>query len=104
MTDLSIDITQMNSSLFCHISQKQHIAKFITIINGKVQKIIPLNAFNTASYVRKVQFLILVMENHDEQRFSIIEVISGKREGYEGRAQQNAMKEGVREFLVKTED
>ncbi|HFO2964926.1 TPA: hypothetical protein ACHJHA_004761, partial [Escherichia coli] len=77
---------------------------FITIINGKVQKIIPLNAFNTASYVRKVQFLILVMENHDEQRFSIIEVISGKREGYEGRAQQNAMKEGVREFLVKTED
>nr|QKQ33729.1 hypothetical protein HPE44_03710 [Escherichia coli] len=38
--------------------------------------------------------LILVMENHDEQRFSIIEVISGKREGYEGRAQQNAMKEG----------
>ncbi|EMV90713.1 hypothetical protein AC45_4659 [Escherichia coli 2-210-07_S3_C3] len=47
MTDLSIDITQMNSSLFCNISQKQHIAKFITIINGKVQKIIPLNAFNT---------------------------------------------------------
>jgi hypothetical protein len=31
-------------------------------------------------------------------------VISGKREGYEGRAQQNAMKEGVRGFLVKTED
>jgi hypothetical protein len=31
-------------------------------------------------------------------------MISGKREGYEGRAQQNAMKEGVREFLVKTED
>ncbi|KEK80543.1 hypothetical protein AC35_5137 [Escherichia coli 3-475-03_S3_C2] len=37
----------MNSSLFCHISQKQRITKFITIITGKVQKIIPLNAFNT---------------------------------------------------------
>ncbi len=47
MADLSIDITQMNSSLFWHVSQKQHIAKLITIINGKVQKIIPLNAFNT---------------------------------------------------------
>lgn len=30
-------------------------------------------------------------------------MISGKREGYEGRAQQNAMKEEVREFLEKQE-
>jgi len=36
------------------------------MINGKVQKIIPVNAFNTASYAGKVQFLFLVMENHDE--------------------------------------
>ena len=72
MTDLSIDITQMNSSLFCYISQKQHIAKFITMINEKPQEIIPVNAFNTASYVRKARLLILVMENHDKQRFSII--------------------------------
>ncbi|HGG1608640.1 TPA: hypothetical protein ACJFN3_003232 [Escherichia coli] len=42
------------------------------MINEKPQEIIPVNAFNTASYVRKVQFLILVMENHGEQRFSII--------------------------------
>ena len=27
-----------------------------------------------------------------------------KREGFEGRAQQNVMKEGVRGFLVKRED
>ncbi|PSY59837.1 hypothetical protein C7B18_27950 [Escherichia coli] len=66
MTDTSIDITQMNSSLFCHVSQNQHIAKLITMINEKPQKIIPMNAFNTASYLRKAQFLILVMENHDE--------------------------------------
>ncbi len=66
MADISIDITQIFRSLFCLISQKQHIAKLITMINGKVQKIIPVNAFNTASYARKVQFLIPVMENHDE--------------------------------------
>ena len=66
MADLSIDITQMNSSLFWHVSQKQHIAKLITMINKKLQKIIPVNAFNTAGYVRKVMLLILVMENHDE--------------------------------------
>ena len=36
------------------------------MINEKPQEIIPVNAFNTASYVRKVQFLIPVMENHDE--------------------------------------
>lgn len=47
MADLYIDITQINSFLFCYISQKHHIAKFIAIINGKAQKIIPLNAFNT---------------------------------------------------------
>ncbi|ENA42493.1 hypothetical protein ECP03018672_4219 [Escherichia coli P0301867.2] len=46
--------------------QKQHIAKLTTMINGKVQKIIPVNAFNTASYAGKVQFWIPVMENHDE--------------------------------------
>ncbi|RXB85353.1 hypothetical protein EPS86_20875 [Escherichia coli] len=72
MTDTSIDITQICRSLSCLISQNQHIAKLITMINEKPQEIIPVNAFNTASYVRKVQFLILVMENHDEQRFSII--------------------------------
>ncbi|EEW2559400.1 hypothetical protein B6Q68_23185 [Escherichia coli] len=66
MTDTSIDITKICRSLFCLISQKQHIAKLITMINGKVQKIIPVNAFNTASYARKVQFLIPVMGNHDE--------------------------------------
>ncbi len=49
MTDLSIDITQMNRSLFCLISQKQHIAKLITMINEKPQEIIPLNAFNGVS-------------------------------------------------------
>ncbi|KDV76449.1 hypothetical protein AC42_4911 [Escherichia coli 2-052-05_S3_C3] len=52
--------------MFCFISQNQHIAKLITMINEKPQKIIPMNAFNTASYVRKVQFLIMIMENHDE--------------------------------------
>jgi len=31
-------------------------------------------------------------------------VISGKREGYEGRAQQKAMKEEVREFLEKKQE
>ena len=66
MTDISIDITQICRSLFCLISQKQHIAKLTTMINGKVQKIIPVNAFNTASYAGKVMLLILVMENHDE--------------------------------------
>ena len=66
MADISIDITQICRSLFCFISQNQHIAKLITMINEKPQEIIPMNAFNTASYVRKVQFLILIMENHDE--------------------------------------
>ncbi|EAA0978132.1 hypothetical protein DLY41_16760 [Escherichia coli] len=66
MTDVSIDTSQIYRSLFCFVSQKQHIAKLITMINGKVQKIIPVNAFNTASYAGKVQFLIPVMENHDE--------------------------------------
>ncbi len=66
MADISIDITQICRSLFCLISQNQHIAKLIAMINGKVQKIIPVNAFNTASYAGKVQFLIPVMENHDE--------------------------------------
>ena len=66
MTDISIDITQICRSLFCLILQKQHIAKLTTMINGKVQKIIPVNAFNTASYTGKVQFWIPVMENHDE--------------------------------------
>ncbi|EEU9537633.1 hypothetical protein FXI37_25100 [Escherichia coli] len=66
MTDTSIDITQICRSLFCLISQNQHIAKLITMINEKPQEIIPMNALNTDSYVRKVQFLILVMENHDE--------------------------------------
>ncbi|TLJ03327.1 hypothetical protein FEK47_23385 [Escherichia sp. E3659] len=66
MTDVSIDTTKIYRSLFCFVSQKQHIAKLITMINGKVQKIIPANAFNTASYAGKVQFLIPVMENHDE--------------------------------------
>lgn len=36
------------------------------MINEKPQEIIPVNAFNTASYTGKVQFLIPVMENHDE--------------------------------------
>ena len=66
MADISIDITQMRRSLFCLISQNQHIAKLITMINEKPQEIIPVNTFNTASYVRKVMFLILVIENHDE--------------------------------------
>ena len=66
MTDISIDITQIRRSLFRKISQKQHIAKLITMVNKKLQKIIPVNAFNTAGYVRKVMLLILVMENHDE--------------------------------------
>ena len=42
------------------------------MINEKLQENIPVNAFNTASYARKVQFLILVMENHGEQQFSSI--------------------------------
>ncbi|EEX2507438.1 hypothetical protein E4J23_11125 [Escherichia coli] len=66
MADISIDITQICRSLFRKISQKQHITKLITMINKKPQEIIPVNAFNTASYVRKVQFLTPVMENHDE--------------------------------------
>ena len=53
----------MNRSLFCFISRNQNNSKLITIVNGKMQEIIPLNAFNTVGYRKKCHFLTSVIEN-----------------------------------------
>ncbi|EHV68624.1 hypothetical protein ECDEC6E_3567 [Escherichia coli DEC6E] len=49
MTDTSIDIMQIIRTLFYGMSQNNEYSKLITIVNVKIQKIIPQNTFDTAS-------------------------------------------------------